>query len=83
MGMFDTIKDRFYCVFCGQLSREGVYQTKDLSDSCDEWTLKEVIEFFSEDKNTLHKVEIVNHCEFCGKRNEIILNLRYLKEAKK
>ena len=42
MGMFDYIKEKLYCPYCGTLSQEGDYQTKDFGNMMTELELREL-----------------------------------------
>ena len=43
--MFDTIKDELFCPFCVKKNKD--FQTKDLSNFLEEWSIKEIKEFFT------------------------------------
>ena len=77
--MFDTIKDKFFCSFCGKLSEENDYQTKDLASMCDSWTLSEIIECC--DKKDI--IKIYHQCEYCKKWISINLEIFRLKNSKR
>jgi len=74
MGMFDTIKDKIYCPYCGKLSEENEYQTKDLSCSLDGWTISDIIQFVQ--PNIVNKITIYNECSNCKKWIEIVLDIK-------
>ena len=70
MGMFDTIKDKIFCPYCGKLSEENEYQTKDIECMLDRWEIKDLIEF----GKSLMTVHFYSECRYCGKWVEIILH---------
>ena len=45
MGLFDTIRDRLFCPFCGKLQKEDSFQTKDLGKNMGDFTLEEIRKF--------------------------------------
>ena len=71
MGMFDTIKDKLFCPFCGKLSEENDYQTKDLADMLDSWTIKEILKHC--DKKDI--INIYHECRNCKKWISINLDV--------
>lgn len=71
MGMFDRIKDKIYCPYCGNLSEQDEYQTKDLSCMLDSWTIDELEQFCDK----FDKITFYSECKNCKKWVEIILNI--------
>ena len=65
--MFDTITDKLFCPFCGT-KNEG-FQTKGLSNTLDEWTIKEIRQYLSKRQN----INIYNRCKNCKEWIEIII----------
>ena len=69
-GMFDTIKDKLYCPYCGTLSEENEYQTKDLSCMLDSWNIKDLLNF------NKGEVLIYDKCKKCDMWVEIKLDCK-------
>jgi hypothetical protein len=67
MGMFDTIKDKLFCPFCGELCEKDDYQTKDLGCMLDSWTIAEILQ--NCDKKYI--IRIYQECKKCKKWIEI------------
>ena len=69
MGMFDTIKDTLFCPFCGKLV-DG-FQTKDLSDTLADWTIKEIKE--SKTRKRDDDTRIYSECNNCKEWVELVI----------
>ncbi len=63
MGMFDTIKDKLFCPFCGVEQDKDSFQSKDTGDLGTQWTIKEIADFFDRKE----KIEIYTNCNKCNK----------------
>lgn len=72
MGMFDVISDRIYCPYCGHLSKEQQYQTKDIACMLDRWTIKEIVDIV----DNINEIKFYTECENCGKWVEILLDVK-------
>ena len=77
MGMFDTIKDKLFCPFCGKLSEEDEYQTKDLACMLDSWKLSEIAEHCG--KRDI--MNIYHECKYCKRWVEIEIEVFRLKQS--
>lgn len=75
MGMFDTIKDILFCPFCGKQQEEYDFQSKDIGDLMNIWTIAEVKKFFPR----LSKLEIYSKCKNCKEWISINLDLMRMK----
>jgi sarcosine oxidase delta subunit len=78
MGLYDTIKDRLFCPFCGKLQDEMSFQTKDLGKMMREWNLESIRQTMS--VQWREDTKICSQCPFCGK--QIILIIKGEKEER-
>ena len=72
MGMFDTISDKLFCPYCGKQNESDSFQTKDLGQQMDTWTIAEILEH---SKGVVRFVKIYHQCEFCNKWIEIDIKI--------
>jgi len=77
--MFDTIKDRLFCPFCGKQCKEDDYQTKDAGCLLASLTINELIEQYPNEAT----IKIYHTCDYCGKWIVINLEMLHLKLSQK
>ena len=71
MGLFDTIRDRLFCPFCGKLQKEDSFQTKDLGKNMGDFTLEEIRKFKT--RKWKDDTRIYTTCKFCNEWIEIVI----------
>jgi len=71
MGLFDTIHNKLYCPYCGKQQEEFDFQSKDLGDMMDTWTIEEIKKVKTRKKED--DTRIYSHCRYCNKWIEIVI----------
>lgn len=77
MGMFDIIKDALFCPFCGKQQEECEFQSKDVGEMMNAWTIEKIKKFFPKSS----KLEIHSQCTYCKEWISINLDLWRMKDG--